>query len=82
LLRKEKSSGCYLLLDVVEIDAVEIGQHLSDLRRIVQDGTGRLGQMVQGSVAPQGLRKGVDSRHLPIGMEETISISIQKNRKI
>jgi hypothetical protein len=67
----------HLLLDIVKIDAIEIGQHLSDLRWIVQNGTGRLGQMIQGSVASQGLRKGVDSRHL----SNTHKIKMGETRK-
>ena len=67
----------HLLLDVVKIDAIEIGQHLSDLRWIVQNGTGRLGQMIQGSVASQGLRKGVNSRHL----SNTHKIKMGETRK-
>lgn len=59
-----KRVATYLLLDVVKVDAVQIGQHLVDLGRVVQHGPGGLSQVVQRGVAPQGLREGVHRRHL------------------
>lgn len=46
-------------LDVGKVDAVEVGQHLIDLSRVLEDSTGCLGQVVQTGVAAQGLSKSI-----------------------
>lgn len=51
----EQSELCYLYIG--EIDAVEVAEHLCDLSRVLQDGAGRLSQMIERCVAPQSLSK-------------------------
>lgn len=45
-------------LDVGEVNAVEVAEHLADLGRVLEHGSRCLCQVVQGCVAPQGLREG------------------------
>ena len=66
--------AAHLFLDIVEIDAVEIREHLTNLGRIVQDCTSCLSQMIQGSVASQGLRESVNGGHL-----QHLTIRLMKN---
>lgn len=51
-------------LHVGEVDAVEVAQHLVDLRGVLQHGARRLGQVVQRRVSAQRLCKGTDSSDL------------------
>jgi len=44
-------------LDVSEVDAVQVGEHLVDLGRVLEDSAGCLGEMVQTGVATQCLGK-------------------------
>lgn len=44
-------------LNVSKVDTVEVGKHLVDLSRVLEDGTCRLGEVVQTGVATQGLGK-------------------------
>lgn len=54
-LRRCDSTRASPNLDVGKVDAVEVRQHLVDLGRVLEDGAGRLGQVVQTGVAAQGL---------------------------
>ena len=51
-------------LHVGEVDAVQVGQHLVDLRHVVQHGSRRLSEVVQRRVATQRLRKSRHGRQL------------------
>ena len=51
-------------LHVGEVHAVEVAEHLVDLRRVLQHGPRRLRQVVQGRVATQRLSKGTYSSNL------------------
>lgn len=51
-------------LHVGEVDAVEVAEHLVDLRGVLQDGACCLGQVVQRRVSAQGLSKGTNSGYL------------------
>lgn len=53
-----------LLLHVVEVDPVEVREHLVNLGRVVQDGARGLRQVIEAGVAAQGLGEGVDAHHL------------------
>lgn len=53
-----------LYLDVGKVHPVEVGEHLVDLGGVLEDGPGRLGQVVQAGVASQSLSKGTDHGHL------------------
>ena len=57
----------YLFVDVVEVHSVEVLQHLFDLVAVVEHGPGRLGQVVEGRVAPQHLAQRRHSNHLQGG---------------
>lgn len=46
-------------LDVRKVDAVEVGQHLVDLSRVLEDGACCLGEVVQAGVAAQRLSKSI-----------------------
>lgn len=54
-------------LDVSEVHPVEVGEHLVDLRGILEDSAGCLGQVVQTGVTSQCLGKGTDHCHLHHG---------------
>ena len=56
-------------LDVGKVDAVEVGQHLTDLRGVLENGASCLRQMVERCVATQRLREGHHRAHLA-GEEE------------
>lgn len=58
----EQSELCYLY--VGEVDAVEVAEHLCDLSRVLQDGAGRLSQMIERRVAPQSLSERSRTHHL------------------
>ena len=51
-------------LDVGEVDAVEVAEHLRDLGAVLQHGARRLRQVVEGGVAAQRLRQGARGRQL------------------
>lgn len=51
-------------LDVGKVHPVEVGEHLVDLGGVLEDGPGRLGQVVQAGVASQSLSEGTDHGHL------------------
>lgn len=51
-------------LDVGKVHPVEVGEHLVDLGGVLEDGPGRLGQVVQAGVASQSLSKRADHGHL------------------
>ena len=51
-------------LYISKVDTVEVCEHLVDLGGVLQHGAGRLGQVVQGGVATQGLGKSTDSSQL------------------
>lgn len=51
-------------LHVGEVHAVEIAQHLVDLRGVLQHSARRLCQVVERRVATQGLREGAGRCHL------------------
>lgn len=51
-------------LHVGEVDAVEVAEHLVDLRSVLQHSTGSLGQVVQRGVPAQRLRKCICTCHL------------------
>lgn len=51
-LNKTDFNETYVILDDVEIHAIQIREHLTNLSGILQDGSRRLSQMVQGCVAP------------------------------
>lgn len=54
--------GAYLY--VGEVHPVEVREHLVDLGGVLQNGAGRLGQVVQTGVTPQSLGERTDHRHL------------------
>lgn len=54
-------------LDVGEVHPVEVGEHLVDLRGILEDSAGCLGQVVQTGVTSQCLGEGADYCHLHHG---------------
>lgn len=58
----EKSELYYLYIG--EVDAVEVAEHLCDLSRVLQDGAGRLSQMIERRVAPQSLSERSRTHHL------------------
>lgn len=65
-------------LHVGEVDAVEVAEHLIDLRGVLQHSACCLGQVVQTSVATQRLSKGTNSGNLqPIKQQP---IRIRPNR--
>lgn len=51
-------------LDISKVHPVEVGQHLVDLGGVLEDGAGRLGQVVQTGVTSERLGEGADHRHL------------------
>lgn len=51
-------------LDVGKVHPVEVGEHLVDLGGVLEDGTRRLGQVVQTGVSSQSLSKRTDHGHL------------------
>ena len=51
-------------LHIGEVHAVEVAEHLVDLGGVLQHCPGRLRQMVEGCVPPQGLRKGTHHNDL------------------
>lgn len=62
--------GQHLYLNISKVHPVEVRQHLVDLWGILEDGAGRLGQVVQTGVTSQRLGKGADHRHLHQGGAE------------
>ena len=52
-------------LHIGKVHAVEVAEHLVDLGGVLQHCPGRLRQMVEGRVPPQGLRKG--THHTDLG---------------
>jgi len=65
-------------LHVGEIHTVEVGEHLVDLGCVLQDGAGRLGQVVQAGVAAQRLGEGADAHHLTQREEEEREAAVRK----
>lgn len=59
---REQSEPCYLY--IAEVNTVEVAEHLCDLSRVLQDGAGRLGQMIKRGVPPQSLSERSRTHHL------------------
>lgn len=53
-------------LDVGEVDAVEVTEHLRDLSGVLQDGASRLSQVIERRVASQGLGERSRTHHLKV----------------
>lgn len=51
-------------LHIGEVHTVQVTQHLVDLRRVLQDCPCCLGQVIEGRIPSQGLRKCTGRRHL------------------
>lgn len=51
-------------LYISEVHPIEVGEHLIDLSRVLEDGTGGLGQVVQAGVAAQSLGEGAYAHYL------------------
>ena len=58
--------SCGKYLYVGKVHPVEVREHLVDLRRVLQDRAGRLGQVVEGGVPAQRLSERARTRHLEV----------------